>query len=514
MNYKEKFDELVKAQRYEEARALLEEKKGLAYEESFYFANMGWVLNHIGRHQEAMSYLQKGIQTFPDDAWMYSQLGYAYNHNEQSEEAIKYLLKGLSMGHDEPWIHSELGWAYRQLKDYKNAIEYFENALLYEPDNIWVLAQAAFTYRDMDQKENAEEYLKKVYELSPDDDSIFDLAMFYKQERRYADEVEILNKVQDEQFMNWRDFEIAFAYNRMEKEQEAIQLLEACLARGRDDTGLREELADAYRRCGNTEEAAKHYQVAINYFEKALTKNEPDAYWILQDMTWIAHKQDDIELKLKYLDRMYEMKQDDPWVLYHFTKSHSHLGNYEKALHYCELCMQAEGKSIELLSLKAWNLGKMDQVEQALELLNEVEKLGRDDEWIYNEMGWDYSEIKDYEKAIEYYEKALALNDQDAWTYSQLAWNEDNAGKYLEALSHFKQAEALGRNDGWLYANIGWVYTHLNNYKMAVHYFEIAKNLDFQDVWFLKKYEIVEIMLKQEEEDAKKKKEGSSSDIV
>ena len=380
MSYKDKFDELVKAQRFEDARVLLEENKGLAYEETFYFANMGWVLNHIGRHQEAMSYLQKGIQNFPDDAWMYSQLGYAYNHNDQNKEAIEYLLKGLSMGHDEPWIHSELGWAYRQLQDYQNAIEYFENALLYEPDNIWVLAQAAFTYRDLNDKESAEEYLKKVYVLSPDDDSIFDLAMFYKQEMRYTDEVAILKEVNSEQYANWRDFEIAYAYNRMDKPKEAIELLEECLKRGRDDTGLREELADAYMLVDNRQEADKHYRIAISYFEKALAKNESDSYWILQDMAWIAHKQDDTECKLAYLDQMYAIKQDDPWVLYHYTKAYGNQGKHEKALEYCEKCLQLEGDSIELLSLKAWNLGKLDQAAEAIELLKKAEQLGRNDD--------------------------------------------------------------------------------------------------------------------------------------
>ena len=57
MSYKDKFNELMNDQRFEEARVLLEENKTMAYEDSFYFANMGWVLNHIGRHQEAIAYL-------------------------------------------------------------------------------------------------------------------------------------------------------------------------------------------------------------------------------------------------------------------------------------------------------------------------------------------------------------------------------------------------------------------------------------------------------------------------
>lgn len=368
---------------------------------------------------------------------------------------------------------------------------------MYEPDNIWVLAQAAFTYRDLNDKESAEEYLKKVYVLSPDDDSIFDLAMFYKQEMRYTDEVAILKEVKSEQYANWRDFEIAYAYNRMDKPKEAIELLEECLKRGRDDTGLREELADAYMLVDNRQEADKHYRIAISYFEKALAKNESDSYWILQDMAWIAHKQDDTECKLAYLDQMYAIKQDDPWVLYHYTKAYGNQGKHEKALEYCEKCLQLEGDSIELLSLKAWNLGKLDQAAEAIELLKKAEQLGRNDEWIYNEFGWDYSELKEYEKAIEYYKKALALNDKDIWTNSQIAWNEGNVQKYEDALKHFKQAESCGRNDGWLYANIGWVYSKLNDFRLAVHYYEIAANQDYKEEWFLKQYEFAREQLAQ-----------------
>lgn len=489
MSYKDKFNELVNDQRFEEARVLLEENKTMAYEDSFYFANMGWVLNHIGRHQEAIAYLQKGIQTFPEDAWMYSQLGYAYNHSDQFAEALKYLEKGLEMGHDEPWIHGEVGWAYRRQGNDKKAIEYFENALLDDPDNVWILAQAAFTYRDLDDDKSAEEYLLKVYRLAPDDDSIFDLVMFYKQKRRFDKEVEFLEKVKNEDYVDWRDYELAYAYNRTDKEKDAIILLNRCLERGRDDTGVREELGDAYWNSGDQEAAKQQYQIALSYYEKALEKNSSDAYWILQDMAWIAHKEEDMIHKLQYLDRMNQIKTGDPWVLYHYAKTYANLGEYDQALGYCKRCEKAEGPTIELYSLKAWLLGKKRIFDGAIAILMKTEKLGRHDSWLWNEIAWDYSELGDYEKAIFYYRKSLEVCGDEPMVYSQLAWHVSALGQFQEALDYLFKAQELGRKDGWLIANIGWNYAKLENMDEAMKYYDQAAAMGYQEEWFVKLYQ-------------------------
>lgn len=504
MGYKDEFQTLIQAQKFEEARVLLEENKAFAYDDSFYYANMGWVLNHIGRHQEALPYLQKGVQVFPEDAWMMNQLGYAYNHSDLFKEALECYLKGLSMGHDEPWIHGEIGWAYRQLKDDKKAIEYFENALLDEPDNVWFLAQAGFIYRDLGDKGSAEEYLRKVYILEPDDDSIFDLAMFYKQEMRFAEEIEMLKKSTNDDFKNWRDFEIGYAYNRLKQYEEAITYFKQCLAQGRDDTGVREELADAYMELGEKEQAEEQYLTAIKYYEKALEKNTEDAYWILQDMVWIAHKQDDMIHKLQYLDRMNKVKENEPWVLYHYAKTYANVKEFDKAIIYCDRCVKAEGETIETLSLKAWCMGKSQKSADALMLLAHVESMGRQDCWIYNEMGWDHSELEEFEQAIECYEKSLAMDDADAWVHSQLAWNLASLKRYEEALSQYHKANELGRKDGWLFANIGWCHANLDQLADAISYYEKAKSLDYQESWMLARYEEVKQRLEETNNEGQK----------
>lgn len=497
MGYKDEFNNLVVNKQYEEARILLEKNKSFAYDDSFYFANMGWVLNHIERYQEAISYLQKGIHQFPDDAWMYTQLGYSYNHLNQAKEALPFLLKGLECGHDEPWVHSEIGWAYRQIGDYEHAIEYLENALLDDSDNVWINAQAAFAYRDHGNLERAEEYLKKVCKISPDADSYYDLINFYAQNKRFEEELEVLDLIEDPKFELWKNFEKAYAYNRLERYQDAIPLLEKCLEDGRDDTGLREELGDAYRGINNQENANVHYAKAIKYYEKALARNGDDAKWILQDMIWISQKQENMIDKLQYLDRLSAIEPENAWSTYHYARTYANLKDYDKAMEYIDKNITFEGESIENLSYKAWILGKQDKIEEALELLKTVESMGRKDGWLYCEMGWNHSELEQYEQAIVCYEKAYAMDNQDAWMISQIAWNKSALKQHKEALPYFFEAEQKGRVDGWLYANIGFNYLQLKQFEDAIPYFEKAKSLGYKEDWFKNRMKELKKELKQ-----------------
>lgn len=497
MNYKDTFQTLISENRLEDARILLDENKAFAYDDSFYFANMGWVLNHIGNYQEAIPYLQKGMHNFPEDAWIYTQLGYSYNHIGNCKEALHYLVKGLEMGHDEPWVHGEIGWAYRESNDLDKAIEYFENSLLDEPDSVWVLAQAAFTYRDKGDKKSAEEYLKKVYLLSPDDDSIYDLVNFYKSEMRFQEEVEMLDKMEDNESFLWRDFEKAYAYNRLNLQDKAKDLLLSCIASGRDDTGVREELGDAYDAMQDKEKALEQYQIAMGYYEKALERNKDDAQWILQDMIYNAHKQEDMVLKLKCLDQLKKISPKDTWMLYHYAKAYANLNEFDKVISYCDECIQIEDDSDEVSTLKAWALGKQGKYKEAIALLHKIQENGRTDCWLFNELGWDYSEIEDHEEAIVYYEKSLRLDEHDPWVLSQVAWNKGILKDFDEALQYFKKSEENGRKDGWIYANFGWVYQNLLRYEKAKEYFDKAEAQGYKEEWFLnRKKEVEEVLEK------------------
>ena len=122
MDYREPFHALADAGRYEEALAYLRRFYGHAFEEPFYFANMGWLCNQLHDHEGAFGYLMTGIRLFPDDGWMHAQLGMTQNRRERYAHALVCLEDALSLGFDEPWVHYELFLAHRELRQEEEAI--------------------------------------------------------------------------------------------------------------------------------------------------------------------------------------------------------------------------------------------------------------------------------------------------------------------------------------------------------------------------------------------------------
>ena len=136
MDYREPFHALADAGRYEEALAYLRRFYGHAFEEPFYFANMGWLCNQLHDHEGAFGYLMTGIRLFPDDGWMHAQLGMTQNRRERYAHALVCLEDALSLGFDEPWVHYELFLAHRELRQEEEAISAIEDALLDDPEHM------------------------------------------------------------------------------------------------------------------------------------------------------------------------------------------------------------------------------------------------------------------------------------------------------------------------------------------------------------------------------------------
>ena len=166
MDYREPFHALADAGRYEEALAYLRRFYGHAFEEPFYFANMGWLCNQLHDHEGAFGYLMTGIRLFPDDGWMHAQLGMTQNRRERYAHALVCLEDALSLGFDEPWVHYELFLAHRELRQEEEAISAIEDALLDDPEQCGYLEEYGSLLLSMDRLEEAREVYMQAYWLS------------------------------------------------------------------------------------------------------------------------------------------------------------------------------------------------------------------------------------------------------------------------------------------------------------------------------------------------------------
>lgn len=482
MDYKAEFTKLVEENCLEEARIILDKLKVYALDDPFYYANMGWVLNHMERYEEAEIYLKKGMHYFSDDAWICSQLGFCYNRQGRIKEGTEMLQHSLMMGYDEAWIHGELGWCYKEIQQYEEAINYFENALMEDSSNVWTLSQAAGTYALLGNDDMAEEYFIKSYTLESDVDAAYDLINFYKTHKEYEKELPYLLDIVDTEWTTWKAYELGSAYLHMNQYGDAYTYLKQALTLGRDDTGIRNELGDCCDALGNKEEANEHYETTLTYYEKAL-KNEKDRYWIYQEMIWIAHKQKDYVKKLHFLLDAEKERKDDIWLMYHFARTYTELTEYEKAEGACLFCIEKGENRKEMLDLYAWNLSRNHKEDRAIEILNtRINEYGGD-EWVYSEIGWIYAQKKDYATARSYFFKAYEFDLDSYVQISMIGWCYLKENNLKDAKSYIEKAITMGRNDGWIHVTMAEIHEIEENLEVAIQEYGIAKELQYEVDW-------------------------------
>ena len=352
-----------------------------------------------------------------------------------------------------------------------------------DENNVWLLAQAAYSYLSKEDYQSAEEYFLKCYRLKPNDDSIFDLVNFYKHVNDFEKAITYLEKTSS-QYEGWKQFELGNAYHELGNDGEAVDHLEQSLASGRDDTGVRTLLGDVYDALNQKEESCLHYDQALGYYEKALQRDEEnDREWIWQEMIWIAHKEKNYEKKLSYLDRASAEFPNNIWMQYHYARCYSDMNDYANAVKACEKCFDLGEKSKEMLDLYAWNLGRCDKEEKAIEtLLKRIDMYGGE-EWNYGELGWDYAQLKDYDQALAYFEKALAVNPDSEMHISMIGWCYLRLEQYDQALSYLKHAQDAGRQDGWIFSVMGETYAAIHEYGQAINCFTEALERDYDEPW-------------------------------
>ncbi len=478
MNYKDKFINLIEDNKFDDARIILEENSIYANEDSFYYGNMGWILNHMERYREAEFYLLKGIHLFNDEGWMYAQLGFCYDRLNKYEDGIVYLKKSLEYGFNEKWIYGELGWCLKQLNQLNEAIYILEDALMDDSTNPWILSELADIYYMIGKKDIALEYLLKSYYTEPNTEACIDLVNYYHQEKDYINEIKYLNKIEDSEDEIWKQFQLGNAYMEIKKPDQSLAHLENAERLGKDDTTLHALMGDVYQALQQEEKANVHYNKALSYYEKALLI-EKEHDWIFQEMIWIAHKQQDWNKKLFYLKRAYRENNNDLWLMYHFARCYTDLHEYEHAITACEFYLKRNRDSKDVIDLYAWNLGRNKQEERAIDALNyRINKDGADS-WTYAELGWNYIQLEKYEEALDVFFKAFELETSNTYYTSMIGYCFYSLMDYETALKYFKKSIILGRNDTWIYITIGETLEILNRFKEALPYYEKAKELGY-----------------------------------
>jgi tetratricopeptide (TPR) repeat protein len=145
-------------------------------------------------------------------------------------------------------------------------------------------------------------------------------------------------------------------------------------------------------------------------------------------------------------------------------------GNYQKAKQAAEYGMERFGYNQLFILRKAQSLSGLGQLNEAMDLVNQLEKIGDNQLEVTLTKAALFSQLRDSKNAIKYFKSALILcepEDKDE-IYLDIAMEYQNLGQTREAIDVLKEAITTNpQNEGALY-EIAFLYDQLGDYKNAI----------------------------------------------
>ena len=230
---------------------------------------------------------------------------------------------------------------------------------------------------------------------------------------------------------------------------------------------------------------------ALGYLIQSQEEGRNDA-WINFEIAICYENLDDYEKALEYALISYELDKDEVNVLSEIGIIYNYLGRYEDALPFLlkaqELGRNDEGINTEI----AVSLGRSGNVKEAIEKLKKTLTMVNENEinqriFINSELARLYGSLEEPqpEEALKYLNVAKELGREDEWIYSQIGYQLGyNPDKSEEALEYFEKAIELGREDAWIFEMRGIILLNLKRYEEALESFKKAYDKD-NNGWYL-----------------------------
>ena len=510
--YEEALEYFLKLEKLDDADEWLYQKIGICYknldekekalkyylkaveldeEDTYSISDIAWLYNFLGKYEEGLKYLERLEELGQDDAWTNGEFGYCLSRLERHEEAIKKLNHALEVEDEEKdiaHIHSLLGWSYRQLEDYDKALEHYIQSKENGRDSAWINDEIGYCYKKKSDLKKAlefyllaEKYDKNDLERVSEIAWVYSILGEYKESLKYTERAVKLGRNDA-----WINIQYGACLANSNRFQEAIEKLEYALSLDEE-----KDLAFAYSQLGWCYRLLGDYEKALGYHIKSQEEGRNDA-WINFEIAICYENLNDYEKALEYALISYELDKDEVNVLSEIGWLYNYMGKYEDALPFLlraqELGRNDEGINTEI----AVSLGRSGNVKEAIEKLKKSLTMVDQNDinqriFINSELGWYYGKLEEPypEEALKYLNIAKDLGREDAWLYSQIGYQLGYSSETKnEALEYFDKAIELGGNDTWIFETKGVILLDLEKYEEALDSFKNAYDSS-NNGWYL-----------------------------
>ena len=388
--------------------------------------------------EEALDYLNKEINEHPDNGYAFAWIALVRNYNEEFGRALtaaNVAVKKIPSKDKEykAFAYGTRAQVYLNLKDTIQALKDYSQAINIVPDDDRFYNQRAQVYYEQGKYDLADkDYLKMISLKEGDVMGYMGIGRNANAQKRYEDAIKQFDYVVklEPNYSSAYSFR-AESYIGLKKYNEASDDVISALGIDRDRKAFYElqELADSafeqtvaklkVQKIKEPNEQSWDYDLGIVY-ERAAKYNKAIAYY-----------KESLE------------KESNIITASRISSCYDDLGDYDKALEYCNQAIALDSVKANYLYEKANILDNAGRTQEAIKTMSDYIANTPDEPAGYYQRGWfkDYS--GDIEGALEDYTMAITLQPNVAYAYLNRGVLYRLKGENAKAESDFKQVVRL-----------------------------------------------------------------------
>lgn len=388
--------------------------------------------------EEALDYLNKEINEHPDNGYAFAWIALVRNYNEEFGRALtaaNVAVKKIPSKDKEykAFAYGTRAQVYLNLEDTIQALKDYSQAINIVPDDDRFYNQRAQVYYEQGKYDLADkDYLKMISLKEGDVMGYMGIGRNANAQKRYEDAIKQFDYVVklEPNYSSAYSFR-AESYIGLKKYNEAIDDVISALGIDRDRKAFYElqELADSafeqtvaklkVQKIKEPNEQSWDYDLGIVY-ERAAKYNKAIAYY-----------KESLE------------KESNIITASRISSCYDDLGDYDKALEYCNQAIALDSVKANYLYEKANILDNAGRTQEAIKTMSDYIANTPDEPVGYYQRGWFKDHFGDIEGALEDYTMAITLQPNVAYAYLNRGVLYRLKGENAKAESDFKQVVRL-----------------------------------------------------------------------
>jgi tetratricopeptide (TPR) repeat protein len=448
--------------------------------------------------QKAEEAFKKVLNVDPDSKDGQSSLAQLYFEQGDYAGAVE-LLKKIPEADLDPSLLGMLGYAYSQMHDFESAVTIYEKALAKDPENQELRRTYAEALMDMGNTPAARTEFEKILKADPNDGSTYlRLAQLdrqggrFDQARKELERARTLPQPGDTkiQYDMRIQFELALLEDAAGNQDKALELLQGLVksseqAEDQYTPGEANNRAIFLERLGLIYRAQRKYQPALQAFQQivALGKAQvPRGEQLIVDTMRQTHQ---LPKALEEVNSTVQKFPEERSLRILRAYVVGEMGQVGEAVNQLQALMNNTPADRELYLSVAQVYSQAKQFAEAEQAVNKA--LGyssKPEEEGYSHfiLGSIYERQKKYDLAEEQFKKVLAVDPLNASAANYLGYMLADRGVRLEeSVKYIQKALELEPNNGAYLDSLGWAYYKMNRCDLAEPHLEKAARLMSDD---------------------------------